>query len=67
MVTIKINDVIQQYEEGTSLLEVISKEVSFLEGIAVALNQEVITKKQWSGQILKDQDSILVVKASQGG
>lgn len=36
-------------------------------GIAVAVNQQVIPKAQWPSTVLRDQDSILIITATQGG
>lgn len=36
-------------------------------GIAVAVNNIVVAKNTWSGFELKENDKILVIKASQGG
>jgi len=36
-------------------------------GIAVALNNQVIPKNSWSDQLLNDNDSILIITATQGG
>jgi len=36
-------------------------------GIAVALNQQVIPKDSWSQTPLKENDSILIITATQGG
>jgi sulfur carrier protein len=36
-------------------------------GLAVAVNQKVITKANWSTHLLKDQDDLMVIKATQGG
>ncbi len=36
-------------------------------GIAVAVNNNVITKSSWADFKLKQDDKILVIKASQGG
>lgn len=36
-------------------------------GLAVAVNQKVITKTNWSTHLLKDQDDLMVIKATQGG
>lgn len=37
------------------------------EGIAIAVNQEVIPKGNWSKHILQENDSILIIQATQGG
>ncbi|UCH14284.1 MAG: sulfur carrier protein ThiS [Bacteroidales bacterium] len=36
-------------------------------GIAVAVNFEVIPKKDWENNYLKENDKILVIRATQGG
>lgn len=36
-------------------------------GIAVAVNNEVIPKEQWPSRLLQEQDSILIITATQGG
>lgn len=36
-------------------------------GIAVAVNNEVIPKKEWNNNYLKENDKILVIRATQGG
>ena len=36
-------------------------------GIAVALNNSVIPKINWQNQFLKQDDEVLIIKATQGG
>ena len=36
-------------------------------GIAIALNNKVILKDDWNKTILKSNDRILIIKATQGG
>lgn len=36
-------------------------------GIAVAVNEEVIAKENWKEQELQENDRILIIKATQGG
>lgn len=36
-------------------------------GIAVAINNTVITKNAWSSKILDNGDQILIIQATQGG
>lgn len=37
------------------------------EGIAIAVNQQVIKRSEWSEWELKPNDDILIIKATQGG
>ena len=48
-----------------SLLE--EKELINKSGIAVAVNNEVIQKSGWIEKKLKENDSIMVITATQGG
>lgn len=36
-------------------------------GIAVTLNHQVIPRQQWPKTLLQDQDTILIITATQGG
>ncbi|WP_040299983.1 sulfur carrier protein ThiS [Arcticibacter svalbardensis] len=36
-------------------------------GIAVAINQEIISKNNWESHFLKSGDHIMIIKATQGG
>ena len=44
-----------------------AKGMSDKTGIAVAINQKVIPRNQWESFILNPSDSVLVIKATQGG
>jgi len=53
---------------SNSLLSVLEEqELSNKRGVAVALNDEVIHKANWASTNLKENDSILVITATQGG
>jgi sulfur carrier protein len=36
-------------------------------GVAIALNNQVVAKPDWSSTQLKNNDNILIIKATQGG
>ncbi|TDQ11339.1 sulfur carrier protein ThiS [Pedobacter metabolipauper] len=36
-------------------------------GIAVAINQSIISKSSWPNHIVNDGDSVMLIKATQGG
>lgn len=36
-------------------------------GIAVAVNNQVVSKTQWGSTVLRDRDFILIITATQGG
>ena len=37
------------------------------QGIAIAVNDQVVNRSAWNTYQLKDQDKILIIKATQGG
>lgn len=66
--TVKINNHSHYLDQNYSLTSVLSQLNLFVEtGIAVAINEEVIPRKDWNELILKDQDEVLVITATQGG
>ena len=67
---IQINGQEQQFTEKTSLklTEILSEmDVNAQRGIAIAVNDRVIPKSQWSQAELADGDVIEIIRATQGG
>ena len=67
MINIKINDSPHQLEESSSIETVLNKLSITSHGIAIAINQTIITKSDWNTQLLKEEDEVLIIKATQGG
>ncbi|GAB3647328.1 hypothetical protein GCM10028791_09110 [Echinicola sediminis] len=44
-----------------------AKQIKAERGLAIAVNQEVVPKSKWDNFQLKDNDTILIIKATQGG
>lgn len=65
---ITLNDQIQTVSESATLFEIIFAQLGEKQnGVAVALNNTVITKNHWQTTSLKSNDHILIIKATQGG
>lgn len=65
---ITINDKTQSVSNGDKLLQAVEKEIGLnTKGIAVALNETVIPKSEWSKVQLQNNDQIIIIKATQGG
>ncbi|MBD1430088.1 sulfur carrier protein ThiS [Sphingobacterium litopenaei] len=64
-----INHQIYYFDQELSSLEelVLFKTKGQTKGVAVALNQRVIPKSQWSETKIQNQDNILLLTATQGG
>lgn len=65
---VNFNNQITETAEGIHLYELLStKNLVEMHGIAVAVNMEVVARNKWAETILQNDDSVLVIKATQGG
>ena len=67
MVTVRINNKPRDVAPGATLLTVLQETSTPLQGIAVAVNNKIISQSRWSAVFVEHGDDILVVKATQGG
>lgn len=66
--TIFINDEPTEFEQSPSILEILTHhQVTELQGIAVAINDEVIPKANWKKIALLKNDRLMLIRATQGG
>ena len=49
----------------SELLESINLNVA--KGVAVAVNNQVVAKSEWNNALLKENDKITIIRATQGG
>ncbi|MCT7905150.1 MAG: sulfur carrier protein ThiS [Candidatus Ornithobacterium hominis] len=64
---IKINSKTEEIPKETSLLQLVALKNITTRGIAIAINQQVINRSNWGAYQLKENDNILIIKATQGG
>jgi sulfur carrier protein len=65
---VTINKQTYQFDENTSLEKAIETlELKETNGIALALNEEIIPKSNWQNTILFDEDKIIIIGAVAGG
>ncbi|TXE09582.1 sulfur carrier protein ThiS [Seonamhaeicola algicola] len=67
MITITVNNKPQSAPKNISLQQFLTNTVSSTQGIAVAINQEIIAKANWENKVLFNGDTILIIQATQGG
>ncbi|AUC15682.1 thiamine biosynthesis protein ThiS [Tenacibaculum sp. SZ-18] len=67
MITIQVNDKTQTFLENLTVYQLIGQLNIQTNGIAVAVNNDVISKPNWETRELVDQDNILIIKSTQGG
>ena len=63
----QLNNKPTQINEPISMEELMLQQNISLKGIAVALNQTIVNKSDWKHKIIKENDSILIITATQGG
>ncbi|QAR30910.1 sulfur carrier protein ThiS [Ornithobacterium rhinotracheale] len=67
MITVKINSEIEQIPKETTLSKLVVLKSIATRGIAIAVNQKVISRSKWEIFQLQENDTILIIKATQGG
>ena len=65
--TINVNNLQKDIKEQSTVTALLEQLNVALKGIAVAINNEIITKDQWSETLLKEQDQVTIIQATQGG
>jgi len=64
---VTVNNNVQSIQELTNLDSLIEQLNLDAKGIAIAVNLTVVTKSEWNQTILKQNDNITIIKATQGG
>jgi sulfur carrier protein len=65
---ISINQQRTEIPENTSVEELVSTFFSnTTKGIAIAVNQAIIPKSEWSVRVLNPDDRVILITATQGG
>jgi sulfur carrier protein len=65
--TVTVNGQLRQVAAGTSVAQLIRSVTGQDKGIAVAVNGEVLPRRDWPARALADHDQVEVVTAVQGG
>ncbi|GAB7256774.1 sulfur carrier protein ThiS [uncultured Polaribacter sp.] len=67
MITINVNQENQQFSKEISIEELICFLKIKTNGIAIAVNSNVVKKENWSSNLLHNNDKVLIIKSTQGG
>lgn len=67
MIKIKLNDEVKELQQNISVKSLLESIKASENGIAVAVNNLVVAKSNWNTHILKDDDAVLIIQATQGG
>jgi len=64
---IKVNNKQQEISENTSVQQLVEQLNITPNGIAIAINNNVVTKSEWNSKIINNNDDVLIIKSTQGG
>jgi sulfur carrier protein len=67
MITIRINEKSLEINNDFNILQLLKKTKSPQEGIAVAVNNTIVLKSSWESTTLSQNDTVLIIQATQGG
>ncbi|MDN3666833.1 sulfur carrier protein ThiS [Algibacter miyuki] len=67
MINIKVNNQNHKFKVNSTLDQVLDMLDISPQGIALAVNQDIITKALWKTYTLTEGDSVLIITATQGG
>lgn len=65
--TININNQLKDVPDESTISFVLDQCNITLKGIAIAVNNQIVTKSLWQTTALKDRDQITIIQATQGG
>jgi len=65
--TLKLNGDLYEIAEGTTLKTFIESLGIRLQGVAIAIDYEIVPKKKWSDTVLTDGMTLLMIHAVSGG
>jgi sulfur carrier protein len=64
---IQVNGEGQQFEDRTSLAELLAASVQRTDGVAVAVNRVVVPRSRWATHTLAGGDQVEIIQAVGGG
>ncbi|SIQ63314.1 sulfur carrier protein ThiS [Maribacter ulvicola] len=67
MINVKVNNTPRLFKANTTLEAIITELGISVKGIAVAVNETIVPKSDWSSATLNESDVVLVIRATQGG
>jgi sulfur carrier protein len=67
MISIVVNEKRIAIEKNSNVIQLLKHVNASQDGIAVAINNTVISKDFWNYEILFENDVVLIIKATQGG
>ncbi len=67
MITVLVNESQVEIDEKASIHQLLQKLNTPVNGIAIAINDRIISNSKWDTTNLNPNDKVLIIKATQGG
>lgn len=67
MISIRVNDQLLEIQPDFNLLQLLEYLQFPHDGIAVAVNNTIVSKTLWAAKTFSENDSLLIIQATQGG
>jgi len=67
MITVNVNNTAHNFTSPSSLQDLLTQLAISEKGIAVAVNNQIISKSDWNRHELAEGENILIIRATQGG
>jgi sulfur carrier protein len=64
---IRVNNIHKEISENTSIEALLEFLNHTQNGIAIAINEEIVLKDNWNISNLNENDEVLIIQATQGG
>jgi sulfur carrier protein len=62
-----INGAARQIPDGTTIIELLLAQARSTEGVAVAVDGEIVHRERWPHRVLADGQAVELITAMQGG
>ncbi|TRZ41314.1 sulfur carrier protein ThiS [Robertkochia solimangrovi] len=67
MITVNVNNQSHSFEGSLNLEELLSVLSMTSRGVAIAVDEEIITRSLWQKYRLADGNNVVIIQATQGG
>ncbi|WP_029034758.1 sulfur carrier protein ThiS [Salinimicrobium terrae] len=67
MITVNVNNTAHNFNSPSNLQDLLTQLNISEKGIAVAVNNQIISKSDWTRRELAEGENVLIIRATQGG
>lgn len=67
MITVNVNNSAHTFNSQSNLQDLLTQLDISEKGIAVAVNNQIISRNEWSRRQLAEGENVLIIRATQGG